>query len=56
MCIFSDAKKEFYFKNKKIQLPEFSSQQSVVRVSTQFRAYLFERVLFSALNRVLLIN
>ena len=25
-------------------------------VSTQFRAYLFERVLFSALNRVLLIN
>lgn len=27
-----------------------------IYVSTQFRAYLFERVLFSALNRVLLIN
>ena len=31
-------------------------QETTVKVSTQFRASPFERALFSALNRVLLIN
>ena len=35
---------------------EFTLQQEKYMVSTQFRASPFERALFSALNRVLLIN
>ena len=41
---------------KKILNLEPLKQEVIQSVSTQFRAYPFERALFSALNRVLLIN
>ena len=45
----------FYIKPQLLSTVKYY-RGSCISVSTQFRAYLFERVLFSALNRVLLIN
>ena len=40
----------------RVQLASITHELDYINVSTQFRASPFERALFSALNRVLLIN